>query len=268
MAVRSRKWIRVNVLVAKLSTHSDCGGIRTLWWDCPPRSDRTPRIRRRLVRHRGRNTFSCVRTTLFCRVLLARDGLDCCGDRRDSSGLGWRRFRRHRNDHWANRCCKPVCGRSIGHCQITNPAVTPLITSQCKGHPRCSVRNSSQTSADAAVVGESGVWVLFLLRTFGTGSAISSRPRHGLPCARRPCAAQWYHLAWSCPRSPTSYRRCSRLLGELHTQASQPHARFVVQPGIKDGGALTASLWARGPRDCRCSRPTSSSPFGHLVRPS
>ena len=30
-----------------------------------PRSDRTPRIRHRLVRHRGRNTFSGVRATLL-----------------------------------------------------------------------------------------------------------------------------------------------------------------------------------------------------------
>ena len=35
---------------------------------------------------------------------------------------------------------------------------------------------------------------------------------------------------------------------------SQPHARFVSQAGIKDGGASTASLWTRGSHVCRCSR--------------
>ena len=60
-ALRWREWIGVYVLVAELSTHSDRGGGRARRRGCDPRSDRTPRIRHRLVRHRGRNTFSGVR---------------------------------------------------------------------------------------------------------------------------------------------------------------------------------------------------------------
>ena len=70
-----------------------------------------------------------VRPPLLCGVLLARDGLDRCRARRDSSGPDWRRFRSYRSDHWTDRCGKPVCSRGINRGESTSQQ-SRLITGQ------------------------------------------------------------------------------------------------------------------------------------------